>query len=171
MSKKEKDEVKEETVKEPEVEIEDEKDEQSDIEKQLRDTKDQLLRTAAEYANFRARSAKEKEQTYSNAKGNVVAEILPSIDNIERALAQENSDYESLRKGLEMTMNSLMAALEKMGVKAFGEVGEQFDPNLHHAVMHIDDESLGENVITDVFQKGYKINDKVVRPAMVKTAN
>ncbi|MDD6355394.1 MAG: nucleotide exchange factor GrpE [Oscillospiraceae bacterium] len=171
MSKKEKDEVKEETVKEPEVETEDEKDEQSDIEKQLRDTKDQLLRTAAEYANFRARSAKEKEQTYSNAKGNVVAEILPSIDNLERALAQENSDYESLRKGLEMTMNSLMAALEKMGVKAFGEVGEQFDPNLHHAVMHIDDESLGENVITDVFQKGYKINDKVVRPAMVKTAN
>ena len=171
MSKKEKDEVKEETVKEPEVETEDEKDEQSDIEKQLRDTKDQLLRTAAEYANFRARNAKEKEQTYSNAKGNVVAEILPSIDNLERALAQENSDYESLRKGLEMTMNSLMAALEKMGVKAFGEVGEQFDPNLHHAVMHIDDESLGENVITDVFQKGYKINDKVVRPAMVKTAN
>ena len=171
MSKKEKDEVKEETVKEPEVETEDEKDEQSDIEKQLRDTKGQLLRTAAEYANFRARSAKEKEQTYSNAKGNVVAEILPSIDNLERALAQENSDYESLRKGLEMTMNSLMAALEKMGVKAFGEVGEQFDPNLHHAVMHIDDESLGENVITDVFQKGYKINDKVVRPAMVKTAN
>lgn len=171
MSKKEKDEAKEETVKEPEVEIEDEKDKQSDIEKQLRDTKDQLLRTAAEYANFRARSAKEKEQTYSNAKGNVVAEILPSIDNLERALAQENSDYESLRKGLEMTMNSLMAALEKMGVKAFGEVGEQFDPNLHHAVMHVDDESLGENVITDVFQKGYKINDKVVRPAMVKTAN
>lgn len=171
MSKKEKDEVKEETVKEPEVEIEDEKDEQSDIEKQLRDTKDQLLRTAAEYANFRARSAKEKEQTYSNAKGNVVAEILPSIDNLERALAQENSDYESLRKGLEMTMNSLMAALEKMGVKAFGEVGEQFDPNLHHAVMHIDDESLGENVITDVFQKGYKIGDRVIRPAMVKTAN
>ena len=171
MSKKEKDEVKEETVKEPEVEIADEKDEQSDIEKQLRDTKDQLLRTAAEYANFRARSAKEKEQTYSNAKGNVVAEILPSIVNLERALAQENSDYESLRKGLGMTMNSLMAALEKMGVKAFGEVGEQFDPNLHHAVMHIDDESLGENVITDVFQKGYKINDKVVRPAMVKTAN
>lgn len=171
MSKKEKDEVKEETVKEPEVETEDEKDEQFDIEKQLRDAKDQLLRTAAEYANFRARSAKEKEQTYSNAKGNVVAEILPSIDNLERALAQENSDYESLRKGLEMTMNSLMAALEKMGVKAFGEVGEQFDPNLHHAVMHIDDESLGENVITDVFQKGYKINDKVVRPAMVKTAN
>ena len=100
-----------------------------------------------------------------------MAEILPSIDNLERALAQENSDYESLRKGLEMTMNSLMAALEKMGVKAFGEVGEQFAPNLHHAVMHIDDESLGENVITDVFQKGYKINDKVVRPAMVKTAN
>ncbi len=141
------------------------------IEDELKDTKDQLLRTAAEYANFRARSAKEKEQTYSNAKGNVVAEILPSIDNLERALSQENSDYEALKKGVQMTMDGLMAALEKLGVEAFGEAGETFDPNLHNAVMHVDDEELGENVITDVFQKGYKINDRVIRPAMVKTAN
>lgn len=142
-----------------------------DIEEQLKDAKDQLLRTAAEYANFRARSAKEKEQTYSNAKGNVISEILPSIDNLERALNQDSSDYESLKKGVQMTMDSLLAALEKLGVTAFGEPGEQFDPNYHNAVMHVEDDSLDENVITDVFQKGYKINDRVIRPAMVKTAN
>lgn len=141
------------------------------IEDELKDAKEQLLRTAAEYANFRSRSAKEKEQTYSNAKGNVIAEILPSIDNLERALSQENSDYEALKKGVQMTMDGLMAALEKLGVEAFGEAGESFDPNLHNAVMHTEDEELGENVITDVFQKGYKINDRVIRPAMVKTAN
>ena len=149
---------------------EDEKKEPT-LEDQLQDAKDQLLRTAAEYANFRARSAKEKEQTYSNAKGNIVADILPSIDNLERALSQESADYESLKKGVQMTMDSLMAALEKMGVTAFGEVGDKFDPNYHNAVMHIEDDSLEENVITDVFQKGYKINDRVIRPAMVKTAN
>ena len=141
------------------------------VEDELKDTKEQLLRTAAEYANFRARSAKEKEQTYSNAKGNVSAELLPVIDNLERALSQENSDYESLKKGVQMTMDGLKASLEKLGVEAYGESGEAFDPNYHNAVMHIEDESLGENVITDVFQKGYKINDRIIRPAMVKTAN
>ncbi|MBR4240691.1 MAG: nucleotide exchange factor GrpE [Eubacterium sp.] len=175
MSKKEKEineEVKDEEVKEAEVEVETESEEEtSDIEAQLKDTKEQLLRTAAEYANFRARSAKEKEQTYSNAKGNVVGEILPSIDNLERALSQENSDYEALKKGVQMTLDGLMASLEKIGVEQYGEAGDSFDPNFHNAVMHIEDESLGENVITDVFQKGYKIGDRVIRPAMVKTAN
>lgn len=159
----------EEKVEATEAEVEEKKE--PTLEDQLNDAKDQLLRTAAEYANFRARSAKEKEQTYSNAKGNVVAEILPAIDNLERALSQENSDYDALKKGVQMTMDGLMAALEKLGVEAFGEAGEAFDPNLHNAVMHIDDEELGENVITDVFQKGYIINDRVIRPAMVKTAN
>ena len=171
MSKKEKEvneEVLEEEVKETETE---QKDETSDLEAQLKDTKDQLLRTAAEYANFRARSAKEKEQTYSNAKGNVVGEILPAIDNLERALSQENSDYEALKKGVQMTLDGLMASLEKLGVEQYGESGDAFDPNYHNAVMHIEDESLGENVITDVFQKGYRISDRVIRPAMVKTAN
>ncbi len=141
------------------------------LEDQLNDAKEQLLRTAAEYANFRARSAKEKEQTYSNAKGNVVAEILPTIDNLERALAQETTDAEAIKKGVEMTFNGLMASLEKLGVEVYGESGDAFDPNYHNAVMHIEDENLGENVITEVFQKGYKINDRVIRPAMVKTAN
>ncbi|MDD6603539.1 MAG: nucleotide exchange factor GrpE [Eubacteriales bacterium] len=171
MSKKEKNTAPTQEEKtEAEVTVEEEKKEPT-LEDQLQDAKDQLLRTAAEYANFRARSAKEKEQTYSNAKGNVVADILPSIDNLERALSQESADYESLKKGVQMTMDSLMAALEKMGVTAFGEVGDKFDPNYHNAVMHIEDDSLEENVITDVFQKGYKINDRVIRPAMVKTAN
>lgn len=172
MSKKEKttpEEATEEKVEEAEVTVEDKKE--STLEDELKEAKDQLLRTAAEYANYRARSAKEKEQTYSNAKGAVISELLPVIDNLERALAQEQEDYDALKKGVEMTMTQLSAILEKLGVSAFGEPGEQFDPNYHNAVMHVDDDSLDKNVITDVFQKGYKINDKVVRPAMVKTAN
>ncbi|MBQ9227714.1 MAG: nucleotide exchange factor GrpE [Eubacterium sp.] len=137
---------------------------------ELADTKEKLLRTAAEYANYRARSAKEKELTFTNAKGTVIAEILPVIDNLERALSAD-SDYEALKKGVEMTMTGLMAALDKLGVEQYGEPGDTFDPNLHNAVMHIEDESLEENIITDVFQKGYKVGDRVVRPAMVKTAN
>lgn len=169
MSKKDE---KEEILEEEEVkeETSQEKKEPS-LEDELKDTKDRLLRTAAEYANYRARSAKEKEQTYSNAKGNVIAELLPAIDNLERALAQENSDYEALKKGVQMTLNGIMASLEKLGVEQYGENGDAFDPNFHNAVMHIEDESLGENVVTDVFQKGYKISDRVIRPAMVKTAN
>lgn len=176
MSKKTKaEEISEEEKAEKQAESADTKKEaekkEPTLEDQLSDAKDQLLRTAAEYANFRARSAKEKEQTYSNAKGAVIAEILPAIDNLERALSQENSDYEALKKGVQMTMDGLMASLEKLGIESFGEVGETFDPNLHNAVMHVEDEELGENVITDVFQKGYKINDRVIRAAMVKTAN
>ena len=173
MSKKAKEkdeEIKDEAVNEAaEVEVEEKKE--PTLEDQLNDAKDQLLRTAAEYANFRARSAKEKEQTFSNAKGTVIAEILPVIDNLERAVAQDTADYESLKKGVEMTLNGIVSALEKLGVESYGEAGDTFDPNYHNAVMHIDDDSLDENVITDVFQKGYKINDRVIRPAMVKTAN
>lgn len=178
MSKKEtkKEETKEtkatENVEDNENKAEDKAEKKEPtVEDELKEAKEQLLRTAAEYANFRARSAKEKEQTYSNAKGNVIAELLPVIDNLERALSQENSDYESLKKGVQMTMDGLKASLEKLGVEAYGESGEQFDPNYHNAVMHIEDDELGENVITDVFQKGYKINERVIRPAMVKTAN
>lgn len=176
MSKKSKNEkIEDESIEEEKTEqtAETKADEKKEptLEDELKDTKEQLLRTAAEYANYRARSAKEKEQTYSNAKGNVVAEILPVIDNLERALGQENSDYEALKKGVEMTLNGLMTSLEKLGVEAYGGSGDAFDPNFHNAVMHVEDEELGENVITDVFQKGYKINDRIIRPAMVKTAN
>lgn len=163
-----------ETVNEAEdtaVDTEVEEKKEPTVEDQLADMKKQLAYTAAEYANFRARSAKEKEQTYSNAKGNVIAEILPVIDNLERAINQDGEDFEALKKGVEMTLDGLMATLSKIGVESYGESGENFDPNLHHAVMHIDDDGLEENVIVDVFQKGYKIGDRVIRPAMVKTAN
>lgn len=173
MSKKSKNEEIKDEVKdtaEAEATQEEEKKEPT-VEDQLADVKKQLAYTAAEYANYRARSAKEKEQTYTNAKGNVVGEILPVIDNLERALSQDTEDFEALRKGVEMTMQQLMQTLEKIGVESYGENGDTFNPNFHNAVMHIEDEELGENVIVEVFQKGYKIEDRVIRPAMVKTAN
>lgn len=178
MSKKEKEpEIKdevldsdaEETTEQAEVTVE--KSREEELEEQLASTKDSLLRTAAEYANYRARSAKEKEQSFTNAKCSVIGELLPVIDNLERAIASENGDYEALQKGVQMTFDGLVASLEKLGVESFGEAGDSFDPNLHNAVMHVEDEELGENVITDVFQKGYKCGDKIIRAAMVKTAN
>ncbi len=148
-----------------------EKSEENPLEKELADTKDQLLRLTAEYANFRKRSEKEKNESFTFATAKAVGEILSVVDNLERALSNEQEDYEGLKKGVQMTFDGLMASLEKLGVTVYGESGDQFDPNFHNAVMHVEDESLDENVITDVFQKGYRINDKVVRPAMVKTAN
>ncbi len=177
MSKKEAPDTKEENTspaqEEQETAAEEEapQTKEASLEEQLKDTKEQLLRTAAEYANYRARSAKEKEQTYSNAKGNVVAQLLPVIDNLERALGGDGNDYDALYQGVQMTMDGLMAALSNLGVEQFGEAGEAFDPNFHNAVMHVEDEALGENVVCEVFQKGYKIGDRVIRPAMVKTAN
>lgn len=177
MSKDEKKKAVDEEAKEAEQTQEDsceekvEEKKEPTLEDQLADMKKQLAYTAAEYANFRARSAKEKEATYSNAKGNVVSEILPVIDNLERALSQESEDFEALKKGVQMTMDQLGAALTKLGVEAYGESGDSFDPNFHNAVMHIEDEQFGDSVIVEVFQKGYKINDRVIRPAMVKTAN
>ena len=179
MSKKEKEEnleneeILEETaeVEAEEAEAEVEPTAEEKLQKELDSTNELLKRTAAEYANYRARSAKEKEQTFSNAKGTVVAEVLPAIDNLERALSADNSDYEALKKGVEMTLTGLMASLEKLGVECYGAPGDSFDPKLHNAVMHIEEEELGENVITDVFQKGYKIGDRIIRAAMVKTAN
>ncbi len=141
------------------------------LEKELAASKEQLLRVTAEYANFRKRSEKEKQESFVFAKSGTIKELLPVIDNLERALSSEQQDYEGLKKGVEMTFNSLMATLEKLGVEAYGKSGEIFDPNLHNAVMHIEDENLKDGEIVDVFQKGYKINDKIIRPAMVKSAN
>lgn len=172
MSKKKNEKVnKEKEIKEEVTKEEKAEEEVNPLEKELADTKEQLLRITAEYANFRKRSEKEKSETFSFATAKTVGELLPVIDNLERALSNEQEDYEGLKKGVQMTYDGLMATLEKLGVTAYGESGEQFDPNFHNAVMHIEDEELETNVITDVFQKGYKINDKVVRPAMVKTAN
>ena len=132
--------------------------------------RDAHLRVAAEFDNFRKRTIKEKEASYGNGKADAVAKILPVYDNLERALNQETSDA-AYKKGVEMTMNELVKILNGLGVEIFGEVGDAFDPNLHNAVMHIDSEELEENVIAQVFQKGFKIGDKIVRFAMVQVAN
>ena len=131
---------------------------------------DAHLRLAAEYDNFRKRTIKEKEASYGNGKADAVAKMLPVYDNLERALNQPTED-EAYKKGVEMTMNELVKIFTGLGVEIFGEKGEQFDPNLHNAVMHIDDASMEENTIAMVFQKGFKIGDKVVRFAMVQVAN
>ena len=132
--------------------------------------RDAHLRVAAEFDNFRKRTVKEKEASYGNGKADAVAKMLPVYDNLERALNQPTEDA-AYKKGVEMTMNELVKIFTSLGVEVFGNVGDEFDPNLHNAVMHIDSEELGENVIAQVFQKGFKIGDKVVRFAMVQVAN
>ena len=131
---------------------------------------DSYLRLAADYDNFRKRTVKEKEASYVNGKADAVEKLLPVYDNLERALNQETTDA-AFKKGVEMTMNELVKIFTGLGVEIFGNVGDSFDPNLHNAVMHTDDENLGENVIAMVFQKGFKLGDKVVRFAMVQVAN
>ena len=132
--------------------------------------RDAHLRLAAEYDNFRKRTIKEKEASYGNGKADAVAKMLPVYDNLERALNQPTEDA-AYKKGVELTMNELVKILTSLGVEIFGNVGEAFDPNLHNAVMHIDSEELAENTISAVFQKGFKLGDKVVRFAMVQVAN
>ena len=132
--------------------------------------RDAHLRIAAEFDNFRKRTVKEKEASYGNGKADAVAKLLPVYDNLERALNQPTEDA-AYKKGVELTMTELVKIFTGLGVEIFGEVGENFDPNLHNAVMHIESEELEENVISQVFQKGFKIGDKVVRFAMVQVAN
>ena len=131
---------------------------------------DSYLRLAADYDNFRKRTVKEKEASYGHGKADAVEKLLPVYDNLERALNQETADT-AYKKGVEMTMNELVKIFTSLGVEIFGNVGDSVDPNIHNAVMHTDDENLGENVISMVFQKGFKLGDKVVRFAMVQVAN
>ena len=139
------------------------------LRKALADKEDQYLRLAAEYDNFRKRSQKEKEGLYQGAKSDAVAAFLPVYDNLDRALKQETAD-EAYKKGVEMTMTGLKDILSKLGVEEIPALGETFDPALHNAVMHVEDESAGENTVVDVFQAGFKLGDKVIRFAMVKVA-
>jgi len=162
-------EVVEETAETP-VEETPEAPEVNPFEEKYNAEHDAHLRLAAEYDNFRKRTIKEKEASYGNGKADAVAKMLPVYDNLERALNQETSDA-AYKKGVEMTMNELVKIFTSLGVEIFGNVGEQFDPNLHNAVMHIENEELEENSIAAVFQKGFKIGDKVVRFAMVQVAN
>ena len=132
--------------------------------------RDAHLRVAAEFDNFRKRTLKEKEASYGNGKADAVEKLLPVYDNLERALNQPTED-EAFRKGVEMTMTQLVGIFSGLGVEIFGNVGENFDPNFHNAVMHTEDETLGENVISQVFQKGFKLGEKIIRFAMVQVAN
>ena len=140
------------------------------LEKEQAALNDRYLRLCAEYDNFRKRSQKEKDALYGDVKANAVSAFLPVYDNLERALKQGTED-EAYRKGVEMIMTQFCTTLEKLGVTPIECQGEKFDPALHNAVMHVEDEEKGENEIVEVFQKGFKLGDKVIRFAMVKVAN
>ena len=129
-----------------------------------------FLRLAAEYDNFRKRSQKEKDSTYTNGKADTLAKLLPVYDNLERAMNQPTEDA-AYKKGVEMTMQGLVKIFSDLGVEVYGETGDAFNPNLHNAVMHIESEEHGENTIAQVFQKGFKTGEKVIRFAMVQVAN
>jgi molecular chaperone GrpE len=139
------------------------------LEEKLKESEDRYLRILAEYDNFRKRSAKEKEGIYSDAYADALKNIIPMIDNLERAVGIEGA--EAVAKGLEMTLKGASEALSKMGVEAFGASGDAFDPNMHSAMMMVDDENHKEGEIVTVFQKGYRKGDKIIRYAMVTVAN
>ena len=135
----------------------------------LEELGDRYTRMLAEYDNFRKRAQKEREGVYSDATSDVLAEILPIKDTLEMAMAY--ADDSKLSQGVTMTLNKFSETLKRLGVEEFGAAGDEFDPNLHNAVFHVEDESLGENVIAEVLMKGYKKGEKIIRYAMVKVAN
>ena len=137
---------------------------------ELAELQDKYRRILAEYDNFRKRSARERETLYADAAANTVAALLPVLDNLERALNVETED-EAFRKGVEMTARQFYDCLEKLKVAEIPAKGEQFDPEVHNAVMHVDEEGVDDNTVVDVFQKGFAMNGRVVRHAMVKVAN
>ncbi|MGM9552446.1 MAG: nucleotide exchange factor GrpE [Clostridia bacterium] len=173
MAKKKKDEeVKntEEVTGETEETLEEETEIQEESQnKELEALNDKYLRLVAEYDNFRKRTAKEKEAIFPEAKVSVVSAFLPVLDNLERAL--NNAGDDPIYEGVKMTLKQFNEVLKNIGVEVIEAVGKQFDPNLHNAVMHIEDEAFGENEIVEEFQKGYKIGDRIVRYSMVKVAN
>ena len=144
--------------------------ENEEMKAELAATNDKYLRLMAEYDNFRKRSAKERLEIYPDATAKAVERFLPLADNFERATAVETSD-EKYKAGILMIQNQLLEIFKALGVSVIDRVGEEFDPNLENAVMQVSDESLGENVVAAVLQKGYKLGDKVIRPAMVSVAN
>ena len=170
MSKNKNNEEMNEEITPEEVDIKEEKSEEDKLREELAESKDILLRTAAEYDNYRKRTQKELTERYDDAKAFVIGKILPVFDNFGRAMSAQGNP-EDFKKGVDMIFRQMNDLLKELGVTEFGEAGDTFDANLHNAVMHVDDENLGENVIADVFQKGYKLEDKIIRHAMVKVAN
>ncbi len=151
-------------------EVAEEKSETELLEEKVSELNDRLLRTTAEYDNFRKRTQKEKEAIYPDAIAYAVTAFLPVLDNFERAISSECSD-EGYKKGVEMTYNQLLDTFKKLNVEEINPENEVFNPDFHNAVMHVEDENVGESVVTAVLQKGYKIGDKVLRFAMVQVAN
>ena len=167
-----------ETAEEASAEQPEEKDPVAELEEKVKTLeaaaaadKDKYLRLLAEYDNFRKRSQREKDALYLDCKASVIKELLPVADNFDRIFANPDISFEDYKKGVEMTFKQFENVFRDLKVESFGEEGEAFDPNFHNAVMHSEDENLGENVITNVFAKGYKVGDKVIRPAMVAVAN
>ncbi len=138
---------------------------------QLSSLNDQHLRLMAEYDNYRKRTTREKETVYQDAKTDTIAKFLEVYDNLERAVAQEGDEDNVHKKGMEMIFHQLQAVLEKLGVTVLDPMGQPFDPERHNAVMHVEDETLGENVVSQVYQKGFLMGDKVIRFATVVVAN
>lgn len=158
-------------AKKLEAECDELKKKLAEAEAALLEANDKYARLYAEYDNYRKRTAKEREGIYTDAYADAVGEILPVLDNFERALQYKESDAESMARGLEMILKSFEETLAKMGVREIEALGKSFDPELHNAVMHVDDENYGENEIVEVFMKGYVKGDKVLRHSMVKVAN
>ena len=162
--------LNEEVQEETAVEETAAQEEKSGLDEALKAQEDKFLRLAAEYDNYRKRTAKEKEALWTDIKCDTAAAFLPVYDNLERAIKQETAD-EAYKKGVEMTMNQLKEVFTKLGIMEIPAQGETFDPKFHNAVMHIEDENLGENVVSQVFQAGFQCGEKVIRFAMVQVAN
>lgn len=170
----------EETIDET---IEESKEEVNELEKlklklekaesSSKDYLDKLQRSMAEFDNFRKRTNVEKASMYENGARDTIEKLLPILDNFERAILStpEEDKNSAMFKGIDMIFNQMVETFKNMGVEEFAGVGETFDPNIHNAVLHIDDDSFGENVVAEVMQKGYKYKDKIIRPSMVKVAN
>lgn len=168
-------EIKKEQTATPETEKKEKKKSKKDVEleklkAELAAKEDQLMRTAAEFDNFKKRTERERASIAEFAKAGLIKQLLPILDNIDRAATADHGSADYI-KGIEMIVKQFEGIVSNLNIEKIGKVGDQFDPNFHEAVMHIEDETLGENVIAEVFQKGYKIGDTVIRAAMVKVAN
>lgn len=174
MSKKEKNQETEavDTTKEEETsQVQEEPSVEEQLRKELEEQKDLLLRTAAEYDNYKKRTLREKEELSEFTKASFLKDLLPALDNFNRASATGMDNVEEFKKGMEMSIKMFVDILNKMGLKEIECQGKEFDPNFHYAVSKIDDENLGENIIAQVFQTGYILGETVIRPAMVVVAN
>lgn len=160
-----------ETVEEIKEEAAPEISKEEELQKALDEKNDQFLRICAEYDNFRKRSQKEKQDIYSSSRADVFKDLLPVFDNFDRAAQNKGAGLEDYSKGIDLIFQQFAEILKKNGVESFGAPGDEFDPNIHNAVMSVEDENFGENTVAEVFSKGYKLGDRVIREAVVKVAN